>query len=142
MTTYIAFRDVKAILQLWRCFFRGRRQWPQARKSADPGGHEACGAVGRFEPWNILSLRVLGARGLGGFRSSKQTPGSANPVAPAQLSSLLGPRDTTPAVAGVSGRSASDAGTENGVQIGLKLGFQTAPRTQFRSQNTFAYKKN
>ena len=27
-----------------RLFFRGRRQWPQASQSADPGGHEACGA--------------------------------------------------------------------------------------------------
>ena len=37
---------VKKMLQLWWCFFRGRRQRPRARKSADParagsrrGGH-------------------------------------------------------------------------------------------------------
>ncbi len=28
--------------------FRGRRQWPQARKSADPGGHGGVWGSGRY----------------------------------------------------------------------------------------------
>ena len=87
----------------------------------------------------ILSLRVSGARGLGGLRCTKGCPGSANPLHPTRSNSLLGPRGTAPAAGGVSGRSESDAGTQNGVQIGLKLGFKSAPRNQFRSKNRFAH---
>ena len=37
--------------------FRGRRQRPQACESADPGGHEACGAKGGI-PSNVRSFKV------------------------------------------------------------------------------------
>ena len=56
MTACAAFRDIRINAPtLAMCvLFRGRRQWPQARESADPGGHEACGSVRRYTfefPW-------------------------------------------------------------------------------------------
>ena len=53
-------------------FFRGRRQWPQARESADPGGHRGVRGCREVYLRIVLPLRVSGARGLGGFRYAKE----------------------------------------------------------------------
>ena len=47
-------------------FFRGRRQWPQARKSADPGGQRGVRGCRRARYSNYTVLEGIGARGLRG----------------------------------------------------------------------------
>ena len=80
MTTCVAFRDVKNNAPTLAVFFRGRRQWPQARKSADPGGHRGVRGCRRARDSNYTVLEGIGARGLRGGWWSNRCRRGCNPL--------------------------------------------------------------